>query len=415
MFSPPGKKGKAPPPKQNHHQTKSLTNLSTRHSASFTNPITSCSFFLNCTITLMTCPATPETPRRRLSYLPATPMKSMVFEPSPVSTPMTPTHRLRPVESPCTSTRSISSLLEQSPCSTPNTPRRRLAALLDTPSSTAESVEGDTPKWRALQMPALQMPGLQMPALQMPWSDHSSTSTNDPGSPKRRLPQLSPLDDHPSASSCPSPHKRKAILSITQPLNALRKQTQSLKESILPPMFNDSILNNSSKLLEVSWSTFPNLSGNELDYAPEPNTLSLTEAQAVVDEAQDFVDDQIRYRTELDKCVTRFQKVARARLTSGSETGAFLAAKKVKKIEYEQDRVARAIGLVSDALTQMEREIKRARAESERSRRNQISFGDNVNVLEEAEAILSKRPNVKWEREKLLAEVYRWTLPTIAI
>ena len=127
------------------------------------------------------------------------------------------------------------------------------------------------------------------------------------------------------------------------------------------------------------------------------------------------MDDQNRYKTELDACVKRFQRVARARLKSGSETGAFLAAKKVKKIEYEQDRVARAIGLVSDALSQMEREIKRARAESERSRRNQIYFGDNINVLEEAEAILSKRPNVKWAREKLLAEVQRWALPTLAI
>ena len=193
---------------------------------------------------------------------------------------------------------------------TPNTPRRRLAALiLDTPTSTADPLCG-TPKRRSLTMLR---------------SDHSSSSHKENGSPKRRLPQLTPLDD-PPASPYTSPSKRRAKLSTYHPLSGRRKQKESAKEYMLPPLLDDS-----SKLLEVSWGTFPDMSSASLDYfhKPEPTVVSVAKAQAFIGKAQKFVEDQNRYKAELDVSVKRFQRVAQARLKSGSETGAVLAAKKV--------------------------------------------------------------------------------------
>ena len=312
----------------------------------------------------------------------------MTFDSPP---PATPTHRLRPAEpSFSASIASLSDWMEQSPCATPNTPRRRLAALLDTPISTADPLMCGTPNKGSRRR-----------------SDHSACYS----SPKRRLLSIAPLDSPcESPISCPSPSpslKRKQKISISHPLSARRKQKQSVKQSLFPPLMNDS----KRFLEEASWSTFPDLSSNDLDYYHvEPAGISMAKARAVVDKAQQFVDDQNRYKNELDKCIKRFQRVARARLKSGNETGAILAAKKVKKIENEQGRVAKAVLRVTNALTELEEEMRRAN-----DARKTVCFGENLNVLEEAEAILSKRPENKWDKEKLLAEIQRWAIPTLAV
>lgn len=181
-----------------------------------------------------------------------------------------------------------------------------------------------------------------------------------------------------------------------------------MKQSLFPPLLSDS-----TKLLEVSWNEFPDLSSNgELDDSPpESHTLlSVPKAQSFVEKVQKFVDDQNRYKAELNVVAKRFQRVACARLKGGSETGAILTAKKVRKIKYEKVRVAKAVGLASEALKEMEQELARARV-----KRSKVFFSGNMNVLENAEIIINKRPEVKWDRTELLSEVQKWTVRTLAV
>ena len=244
----------------------------------------------------------------------------------------------------------------------------------------------------------------------------SHSSGHDPV--QRRLPKLSSLDGPspvpPSSSenrNSLSPRKRKPRLSLDleQALVSprCRKQEALSKKALLPPLLNDS-----TKLLETSWSTFPDISSNDLGYdSPKTTVLSTIEADALILKVQKFISDQNRYKKELEKSKRRLKKVAKARFEGGNETGATLAVKKFKKIGYELKRVDRAVGIATDALTQMEQEIFDAKYSKENFRHRRVDFGSNVNVLDETEAILTECPQFSFSKDYLLKEVQSWCIP----
>ena len=163
-------------------------------------------------------------------------------------------------------------------------------------------------------------------------------------------------------------------------------------------------------MFELSWRSFPDLSNNTETEEVEPvskSIVSVVQAKEHVEKVNAFVKEQKRYSMELSASTKRFQKVAVARLTGGSETGAILAMKKIHKIKLEQERVSKAVQLAKDAIIEIECEINNAQREQGKSNRRpgKIDLKEHMNVLEDAEAILSERPRIQWDTQQLLESV----------
>lgn len=172
---------------------------------------------------------------------------------------------------------------------------------------------------------------------------------------------------------------------------------------------------------EMTWDTSSDLDVDASTVGSGSNSSTLPRAVLPNNKAQDFlrkvqstIEEQTIREIALDKLIKDQKALAKTRYENENETGAFLAMKKVKKLEDERDRVVQAMDLAMDAAIAIESAISLAKSKaiSERNTETRsvwfmVDIGEQSRVLQEVQRALLDRVNdtASFDREQLLARI----------